>query len=48
MTITIEKKLHFNQEKITVGVIENRNSYKMEFNYLVIDGKVKVMQTPKK
>ena len=47
MIITIEKETLFNQEKIKVGVIEPGRVQKAEFHYLVIDGKVKTIPTPK-
>ena len=48
MIITTEKEVQFNHEKIKVGVIEPGRVQKAEFHYLVIDGKVKVIQKPKK
>ena len=48
MIITTEKEVQFNHEKIKVGVIEPGIVQKAEFHYLVIDGKVKVIQNPKK
>ena len=48
MIITIETETLFNQEKIKVGVIDNRKIITADFHYLTIDGKVKVIQNPKK
>ena len=47
MTITIETKTLFNQEKIKVGVIEGRKITTADFYYLHTDGKVKVIKNPK-
>ena len=47
MIITTEKEVQFDHEKIKVGVVEPGKVQKAEFHYLVINGKVKSIPTPK-
>lgn len=47
MIITLEKIITLNHEKIKVGVIEGHKVQQANFNYLIIDGKVKSIKQHK-